>query len=175
MRKASWIGLVALVVAIAASPSAHADTTYTYTFDGAGVLAGNNFSFSTEGAAVLGTDYILSTPVPFMYAEQSETSIISVDFLFDSLYDGGVYALFVNCSSYFGCSISPMPFSGLTDLSASGTYVLTTGNSSGSSLSIATPEPGAGILTLSGIILLALMLAVRKSKFDGFVPESCRR
>jgi hypothetical protein len=162
MRKSSWIGLAVLFVAIAASRGARADTTYTYSFDGAGVLAGDNFSFSTDGTAVPGTDYILSTPVPFFYAEQSETSVISVDLTFDSFFDFDVYALFVNCSSPFGCSISPIPFSGLTGLSVPGTYELTTGNAFGSSLSVAAPEPRAGILTLSGIGLLALMLAMRK-------------
>jgi hypothetical protein len=155
-----WAVVVVLVMAVAASPSARADSTYTYTFQGAGILVGDNFSVSSDGPAVVGPDYLLPSPIPLYYGEQSFTSAVSVYFVLDSFYPSD--ALAFNCSSEFGCVSSPTPFLGLTDLSVPGTYVLTSGNATGSSLSITALEPGTLLLTLLGLGLCALVPFIRR-------------
>lgn len=158
MRKACWAAVAVWMLAIAGAPGARADTTYTYTFQGEGVLVGDDFSILTNGPAVIGPDYPLLPPISLFYGEQSFTTAISVDFVFDPFYPSD--ALFFNCASEFGCVISPIPFLGLTDLSVPGTYVLTSGNAEDSSLCIMTPEPG--VLSLLPIGLLALVFGMRK-------------
>jgi hypothetical protein len=158
MRMAYCAAVAVFVVAIAASPSARADTTDGYTFAGAGVLAGDDFTIFTAGPAMIGPDYLLTPPIPMVFAGESFTTAISVDFVFDPFYPGD--ALFFNCATEDGCVISPVPFLGLTDLSVPGTYVLTSGNAFGSSLAITTPEPG--VLALLAIGLLPLMPGMRK-------------
>jgi hypothetical protein len=70
MRKALWIMLAALLVAIGA-PAAMADSN-TYAFVGAGYFAGTDVSITTNGPAILGTLYS-SNPAPPIYSSTELT------------------------------------------------------------------------------------------------------
>jgi hypothetical protein len=156
MRKALWITLAVLVVAIGA-PAAKADG-FTYSFVGAGFFAGTDFNFTTNGPALLGTDY---APNP----GATDLFILGVDF-------GPILNVEWEVSPFFfGQPTLQMSLLTSLEMAEGPTFAGTTIPGPGTfgeffghgTLTVATaPEPGSFALLLPGLGLVGLILAVRK-------------
>jgi len=151
MRKALWIILAALIMAIGA-PNAHADTI-TYTFTGAGVFAGTEFTYVSTGGFLANGAIVVPTTATDLILSGTAEVFGAIEFL-----DPNDIAFLVNPSSGGFCCANIV-----YDISATGTYTSTPfgGQESGtlviSDNSAAVPEPATSILMLTGIGLVLVM------------------
>jgi hypothetical protein len=172
MRKALWILVAVLFVAIAA-PAASADQ-YTYSFTGACYFAGTSVSFTTTGPAVKGTEYAPNPGATDEFAggtnglgacipPTDEGPILYIEWE-PSPYDfcGGTTPCTVEMLLATAADTIDGPtFAGLTVPTAPGTYTEYFDHGT-LTISVTTPESSSLALLLSGLGLLVSILAIRK-------------
>lgn len=169
MRKYLWIILALLVVAIGA-PAAMADS-YNYTFVGAVYFAGTDVSFTVNGPVELNTVYsiILNPGSTDLFVTQPGGSPVDEGVITGMEWIESPYAY---CGTSAVCTVqlslltandaADGPTIAGTTIPGIGTYGEFFDHGTLTISTVATPEPNTFALTLSGMALLGLMVAMRK-------------
>lgn len=159
MRNHWSLFIVVLLMAIGAT-AAHADT-WTYTFQGAGptpttdwTLISNSGPLGYSGANLIGD---LQSPADLYINGNYEGELTSVAFL-DSDY------IIMTAEGDFPISFAPNGY----NPGSPGVYT----DTSGDTLTVATPEPSCAALMLSGVGMLGLMMLMRKRSALGNLQAS---
>jgi hypothetical protein len=175
MRKALWFLVGALFVALVA-PVAHA-SSYTYSFTGTCYFAGTSVSFTTNGPAVMNTDYTPNSGATDLFTGGTDYNScpppvpVSDQGSIEYLYFAPSPYVFSPCTSVCTLqlyivstddSASGPTLTGLT-IPGPGTYSDYFGN--GGTLTVTeavTPEPSSVALLLCPLVLLGFVYAARK-------------
>jgi hypothetical protein len=183
MRKTLWI-VVGVLLGAMVAPAARANS-YTYSFTGACYFAGTSVSFTTNGPAVMGTDYTPNAGATDEFAGGTDSSGACIP----PTDEGAILSIYWDPSPFNFCggsspctiemylvtaadTIDGPTFAGSTIPTAPGTYDEYFGHGT-LTLTVTSPEPSSYLLVLCGFGLLALIMTLRNRASANQAQASC--